>query len=64
MAKCLYTTNAIELIHMKYRSFTIIIGFPEASELKFIDETILSSRLETSMEKLTERRELTVFSGR
>ena len=68
MATCLYTANAIELIHLKYRSFTLIIGCPEASELNFIDETILSSRPETSMvgflfslEKSTERRELAVF---
>ena len=49
MATCLYTANAIEPIHMKYQSFTFIIGCPVASELKFIDETILSSRPETSM---------------
>ena len=68
MATCLYTANAIEAIHMKYQSFTFIIGCPDASELKSIDETILSSRPETSMvgflfslEKSTERRELTAF---
>ena len=68
MATCLYTANAIELIHMKYQSFTFIIGCPDVSELKFIDETILSSRPETSMvgflfslEKSTNRRELEVF---
>ena len=68
MATCLYTANAIELIHMKYQSFTFIIGCPVASELKFIDETILSSRPETSMvgflfslKKSTERRELAAF---
>ena len=68
MATYLYTANAIEPIHMKYQSFTFIIGCPDASELKFIDETILSSRPETSMvgflfslEKSTDRRELEVF---
>ena len=70
MATCLYTANAIEAIHMKYQSFTFIIGCPDASELiqKFIDETILSSRPETSMvgflfslEKSTERRKLVAF---
>ena len=49
MATCLYTAFSIELIHMKYRSFTLIIGCPEASELNFIDETILSSRPETQL---------------
>ena len=34
---------------MKYQSFTFIIGCPDTSELKFIDETILSSRPETSV---------------
>ena len=68
IATCLYPANAIEAIHMKYQSFTFIIGCPDASELKFIDETILSSRPETSMvgflfslEKSTERRELAAF---
>ena len=68
MATCLFTANAIEPIHMKCQSFTFIIGCPDVSELKFIDETILSSRPETSMvgflfslEKSTERRELAVF---
>ena len=37
MATCLYPANAIEPIHMKYQSFTFIIGCPDASELKFID---------------------------
>ena len=50
MATCLYTANAIEPIHMKYQSFTFIIGCPVASELKFIDDTILSSRPETSLQ--------------
>ena len=48
----IHAANAIELIHnndMKYRSFTFIISCPEASELKSIDETILSSRPKTSM---------------
>ena len=49
MATCLYAADAIEPIHMKYQIFTFIIGCPDASELKFIDETILSSRPETSM---------------
>ena len=64
MATCLYTANAIEPIHMKYQSF----ASPDASELKFIDETILSSRPETSitgflftLEKSTERPELAAY---
>ena len=68
MVTCLYTANAIEPIHMKYQPFTFIIGCPDASELKFIDETILSSRPETSMvgflfslERSAERRELAAF---
>ena len=68
MATCLYTANATEPIHMKYQPFTFIIGCPDASELKFIDETILSSRPETSMvgflfslKKSTKRRELAAF---
>ena len=68
MATCLYTANAIEAMHLKYQSFTFIIGCPDASELKFINETILSSRPESSMvgflfslEKSTERRELAAF---
>ena len=28
MATCLYTANAIKAIHMKYQSFTFIIGCP------------------------------------
>ena len=54
--------KCIEAIHMKYQSFTFIIGCPDASELKFIDETILSSRPELQwwvsvfLEKSTERR--------
>ena len=68
MATCLYTANAIEPIHMKYQSFTFILGCPDASELEFIDETIVSSRPETSvvgflfsLEKSTERREHAAF---
>ena len=68
MATCLYTSNAVQFIHMKCRSFAFIIVCPDASEIVFIDETILSSRPETSMvgflfslEKSTERRELAVF---
>ena len=68
MATCLYNAYTIEAIHMKYQSFTFIIGCPDASELKFIDKTILSSRPETSMlgflfslERSTERRELAAF---